>query len=74
MLSTPTIYVYEAIQGLVEERVENTMRRQRVHSLMKESKARKQFRRSIAQGLEQGLGVRDLMSELHSTIQTQSCT
>ena len=73
MLSTPTIYMYEAIQGLVEERVDNTMRRRRIHNLMKETKVRKQFRRSIAQSLEQGLGARDLMSELHSTIQTQSC-
>jgi len=72
MLPAPTIYVYEAIQGLVDERVANVKRRRKIHRLMSESKARKQFRRSIARGLECGLDARDLASELRSTIHEQS--
>lgn len=72
MLPTPTIYVYEAIQGLVDERVARAKRDRLIHRLMSESRARKQFRLSVAQGLANGLGERDLAAELRSAIHGQS--
>jgi hypothetical protein len=72
MLPNPTIYVYEAMQGLVEERIERTKRRCEIHRLMQQSRVRKQFRRSVAQGLQHGLGEKDLAAELRSALQSKT--
>jgi hypothetical protein len=72
MLPTPTIFVYEAMQGLVDERVARAKRRREIHRLLSESKARKQFRRSVEQSLARGLGERDLTSELRSAIHSHN--
>jgi hypothetical protein len=71
MLPTTTIYMYDAIQGLVDERVARAKRHRLIHRVMSESKARKQFRLSVIQGLANGLGERDLASELRSIAQAQ---
>jgi hypothetical protein len=72
MLPNPVIYIYEAMQSLVEERIERTKRRCEIHRLMQESRARRQFRRSVAQGLQSGLGEKDLAAELRSALQSQT--
>jgi hypothetical protein len=72
MHPTPTIYIYEAMQGLVEERIAKAKRRNEIHSLMHETRARRQFRRSVVQGLRSGLGKADLTAELRSAIRQQS--
>jgi len=68
----PTIYLYEAMQGLVDERIARARRRSKIHRLIHESKTRKQFRRSVIQGLRSGLGRDDLVAELRSVAQRQS--
>jgi len=72
MLPNSTIYIFEAVQGLVEERVARTKRRALIHQAMQEKRARRQFRRSIAQSLRSGLSAQDLASELRLTLRTQA--
>ena len=64
MFPNPTIYDYDAVQGMVEERIARTKRRSKIHRLMRETRARRQFRRSIAQGLRNGLAAKDFATEL----------
>jgi hypothetical protein len=72
MLPDTTIYVYEAMQGLVEERITRAKHRAKIHRLMQATRARKQFRRSVAQSLRQGLRGGDLASELRSVLRAES--
>ncbi|MFC2077568.1 hypothetical protein ACFLTM_02020 [Candidatus Bipolaricaulota bacterium] len=68
-----TINSYESVQGLVEERIARAKHRMKVHQLMQDARARKQFRRSVTQGLRRGLTGRDLSSELCFTLHGQAC-
>ncbi|MGB2983942.1 MAG: hypothetical protein WBC63_08810 [Candidatus Bipolaricaulia bacterium] len=72
MLPNSPIFIFEAMQSLVEERIARAQRRAEIHSLMQETRARKQFRRSIAHGLRKGLSEKDLAAELCSSLRTQA--
>ena len=60
MFPNATIHVYKAVQGMVDERIERAKHRAEIHDLMRESRARRQFRRAIVQAMRRGLGKRDL--------------
>jgi hypothetical protein len=71
MFPNTTIYVYEAVQGMVEERIARAKHRAKIQDMMRAARARKQFRRSIVHGLRSGLGGKDLAAELCSTLRTE---
>ena len=72
MFPNTTFYVFDAVQGMVEERITRAKRRAKIHHMMRASRARKQFRRSIAHGLRNGLGEKDLAAELRSTLRIEA--
>jgi len=72
MLPNPTIYIYEAVQGMVDERIERADRRARIHQLVKTSRARKQLRRSIAHSLRNGVDAQDIASEIRFRLRDEA--
>lgn len=72
MFPDSTICIFEAVQGLIEERLARTKRRALIHGAMQGQRARRQFRRSIAHSLRSGLSAQELASELRSILRTQA--
>ena len=67
-----TVNSYEAVHGLVEERIARSKRRRKIHHLMQGTRARKRFRRSVELGIRRGLTEQDLSSELCFTLHDQA--
>ena len=72
MFPNPTIYDYDAVQGMVDERIARAERRTKIHRLMKASRARRQFRRSVVHGLRNGLDAKDFAAELGFALRDQT--
>jgi len=74
MQPTTVIYAYEAAQGIVEERIAQARKRDEIHRMMQESRARRQFHRTIVDSLRRGLGADDLAAELRTALRTTAQT
>ena len=65
----PNEYIpYGTAEAIVEERIRKAEARRRISRAMNHRRVRDRFRRSIEQGLRNGLGLSDLRAELRTVL------